>query len=157
MFESLKNLFRKKPKEPLPTLDDPFFGQLVFFPAAHLWSGKTMFPTRDGDAEVEILIDADDAGPTESHREFFKSARERWPDIEASIGDILFPPIKKWAKRDFDENNPWAYFAFRGIRIPSLESTPVEWAVSYWCPSVKHYFDVQIIDWKAEGLDISRK
>jgi len=160
MLEFLTNLIRPRQKEPLPTRTDPFFGPMVYIPAARLWSGKTLFPSRpshDGEIEIEILIDTGETGPTESHRAFFETALARWPGIEASIGEILFPPIKKWAKRDYDENNPWAYFTLRGIRLPSLEVTPVEWAVSFWCPSVGHHFDVQMLDWKAEGLDISRK
>lgn len=157
MFDFITNLIRPKQKQPLPTLTDPFFGPMVYFPAARLWSGKTMFPSIDGDIEIEILIDGGETGPAESHRAFFQTVLARWPEVETSIGEILFPPIKKWAKRDYDENNPWAYFALRGIRLPSLETTPVEWAVSFWCPSVGHHFDVQMLDWKAGGLDISRK
>lgn len=156
MFEFFSKLFRPKQNEvPLPTRTDPFFGPLIYFPAARLWSGKVKFAPKDD--EIEILIDADESGPTESHREFFKTAVERWPEIQASIGDILFPPIKKWAKRDYDEANPWGYFELQGVRLPSLTSEPAEWAVSYWCQSVGHHFDVQMSGWKAEGLDIARK
>ena len=157
MRNFITNLFHPKQKEMTPSLVDPLFGTMVYFRTARLWSGKTMFPASGGNIEIEILVDTGDAGPTESHRAFFKAALERWSGIEASIGEILFPPMKKWAKRDYDENNPRAYFTLCGIRLPSLETTPVEWAVSFWCPSVSHHFDVQMFDWKAGGLDISRK
>jgi len=158
MFEFLTNLFTRsssKPKHTLPTLNDPLFGPLVYFPMTKTWAGKIQFAPLD--REVEILIDAGDSGPTESHREFFRALTARWPEIRDAIGDILFPPMKKWAKKDYDENNPWAYFDLRGLRIPSLATEPVEWAISYWCPSNYHYFDVQMSGWKPEGLDISRK
>jgi len=158
MFESLKNLFggsASKPKKTLPTLNDPLFGTLIYFPMTKTWSGKIQFAPLD--REIEILIDAGDSGPTESHREFFRTLVTRWPEIQNAIGDILFPPMKKWAKADYDESNPWAYFDLRGIRVPSLATEPVEWAISYWCPSNRHYFDVQMSGWKPDGLDISRK
>ena len=158
MFESLKTLFggaSSTPKQTLPTLTDPLFGPLIYFPMTQTWSGKIQFPPLD--REVEILVDANDSGPAESHREFFNSLVARWPEIQVAIGEILFPPMKDWAKSDYDETNPWAYFDLRGIRIPTLATEPVEWAISYWCPSDHHYFDVQMSGWKPEGLDISRK
>lgn len=155
MFEFITNIFRPKQKEPLPTLADPFFGNLVHFPAAELWSGAIKFPPVD--REIEILIEAGESGPGETQRAFFNELVSRWPGIQDAIGEILFPPIKKWAKRDYDESNPWGYFDLRGIRIPSLTSEPIEWAISYWCPSVKHHFDVQMSGWSPEGLNISRK
>ncbi|MDF9828212.1 hypothetical protein M2447_002330 [Ereboglobus sp. PH5-10] len=155
MFDFIKNLFRPKQKQLLPTLTDSLFGPLVHFPAAGLWAGQTQFPPVEG--EVEILIEADDSGPGETQRAFFNELVSRWPEVQSAIGEILFPPMKKWAKRDYDESNPWSYFDLRGIRIPSLTTEPAEWAISYWCPSVKHHFDVQMSGWTPDGLDISRK
>ena len=158
MFQFLTNLLggpASKTKQTLPTLNDPLFGPLVYFPMTKVWSGKIQFPTPD--REIEILVDSDDSGPAESQREFFRALVARWPEIQAAIGEILFPPIKKWAKSDYDEANPWAYFDLRGIRIPTLATEPVEWAISYWCPTNAHYFDVQMSGWKPDGLDISRK
>jgi len=156
MLESFKNLLglsSSNPKKTLPTLADPLFGPLVYFPMTKTWAGKMQFTPLD--REIEILIDAGDTGPTESHREFFRALITRWPEIQNAIGEILFPPMKKWAKKDYDENNPWAYFDLRGIRIPSLATEPVEWVISYWCPSNHHYFDVQMSGWKPDSLEIS--
>ncbi len=155
MLDFITRLFRPKQKEPLPSLTDPVFGPLVYFPAAGLWSGAARFGPLD--REIEIVVEADAAGPGETQRVFFNELAARWPEIQDAIGAILFPPIKKWAKSDYDENNPWGYFELRGVRIPSLTTEPAEWAVSYWCPSVKHHFDVQMSGWNPDGLDIARK
>jgi hypothetical protein len=155
MFHFISNFFRPRQKEPLPTLTDPLFGALVRFPAAGLWAGAVAFAPHG--REIEILIEAGASGPGDAQRAFFNELSARWPDVQNAIGGILFPPIKKWAKRDFDENNPWGYFDLQGIRIPSLTVEPVEWAVSYWCASVGHHFDVQMSGWNPGGLNISRR
>lgn len=155
MFDFITNLFRPKPKENLPALTDPFFGPLVYFPAAGLWSGAARFAPLD--REIEILIEADDSGPGDAQHAFFNELAARWPGIQDAIGEILFPPIKKWAKAGYDESNPWGYFDLRGVRIPSLTTEPAEWAISYWCPAVRHHFDVQMSGWSPDGLDITRK
>ena len=155
MFDFITKLFRPKQQEPLPTLADPLFGPLVYFPAAELWSGSVRFEPVE--REVEILIEANASGPGETQRAFFGELASRWPDVQNAIGEILFPPMKKWAKADYDENNLWAYFDLRGIRIPSLTTEPAEWAISYWCPQVKHHFDIQMSGWTPESLNISRK
>ena len=155
MLDFITNLFRRKQQEPLPTLADPFFGTLVYFPSAGIWSGAIRFAPVGRD--LEILIEAGASGPGETHRAFFNELATRWPEIQTAIAEILFPPMKKWAKRDYDENNPWVSFELRGVRIPSLTTEPAEWTISYWCPSAKHHFDIQMTNWTPDGLDISRK
>jgi hypothetical protein len=158
MFHFISNLFRPRPKAPLPTLTDPVFGALVCFPATELWAGAVRFAPAGRD--IEIVIEAGASGPDKTQRAFFNELSARWPGIQDAIGGILFPPIKKWAKRDFDESNPWGYFDLRGVRIPSpaaLADESAEWAVSYWCASVKHHFDVQMRGWNPDALDITRK
>jgi hypothetical protein len=152
----LANFFRRlsSPKRTLPTQTDPLFGPLVHFPMTKTWAGKIHFPPID--REIEILVDAGDHGPAESHREFYHALLSRWPEIQTAIGAILFPPMKKWAKKH-DEANPWSYFDLRGIRLPSLATEPVEWAISYWCPANHHFFDIQMSAWRPESLDISRR
>ena len=154
MRNFITNLFRPKQKEMRPSLVDPLFGALVFFPAAGLWTGAARF--EPAGREVEIVIEAGAPGPGETQRVFFGELAARWPQIQDAIGAILFPPMKNWAKRGHDENNPWNSFDLRGIRIPSLTREPAEWSISYWCPSAKHHFDVQMSGWVPDGLDISR-
>jgi hypothetical protein len=133
----------KKALRPL-RIDDPFFGSLRY-QRAGFWEGKKRLEPLG--AEIEVLIDAGDEGPSEAHREFYRQVEARYGEIEPRIEKTLFDELRRW-----DDGAPAAgirdEFPLESMDVPRADASPLEWELVYPSKTTGHYFSVSMRDWE---------
>ncbi|RYY59753.1 MAG: hypothetical protein EOO12_15900, partial [Chitinophagaceae bacterium] len=100
-----------------PLFNDPFFGALRYYEAA---SGNFYSGTRDFaplGRPVEILIEADESGPSEEQREFFRSVERDYRLLQEQARPFIEDEFRNWREdyvlQDFDGE-----FSLAHLRIP---------------------------------------
>jgi hypothetical protein len=130
-------------------IDDPFFGRLLFMPMPELnnayWEGKVRFePTN---AEIEVFVDASEAGPGTKQRAFYQRIQARFGDLCDALDPVLRMSYRAW----FDRPAPdaiWDVFTLTSISIPREDSPESEWDISFDCSEDReHMFTVHMVGW----------
>lgn len=129
---------------------DPVFGEITN--EDYAWIGKVFFAPVG--REVDVIIDAGEAGPTEKQRQFYKAVEQEYPRHLEAIGAALFERFRIW-KTGVPRAAMWQKLELECINIPSCEATPAEWELSYWCAVVDHSFDVGLRDWDIEYISVN--
>jgi hypothetical protein len=133
----LLGLFRRRRLR----IDDPDFGQIEFHrrPRPGWENGSFAVSGRDG---IQLLVDADEKGPTDQQRKFLKELKEKYLDLE--------PRIDAAIREKFAVEHSIAAtqeLQLRSIYIPTLRE-PIEHVWRLW-------YDLQGEDMLCYGVEMS--
>lgn len=130
----LFRIFKKKQK-----FNDDFFGLLNYQKfkdsSKNFYEGEMMFQN----TKTGILIEADENGPTNTQKEFFKKLEHDYPKIK---NDIIIPFIKKEFEdtiEELDLANFDSGFEFDGI---SMNRNKNNWGITYYSNTMRHYISI---------------
>lgn len=131
-------------------ISDPFFGDLLFMqvpkPNQSYWEGAALFePTQ---TKIEYMIDADENGPEEPQRAFYREFVQNYPDIRETIMPLLHRRFL-----DNESGEQWIEPHIVGVSIPLNDTPDCEWAMSFEHaePVGNPYYDVQMKGWRPTG------
>lgn len=145
----LFNLFKKKPK-----FIDEFFGELSY--STFNDSSKNFY---DGIVSFEnvligVTIEADELGPTDQQKSFFKSIEDNYSDIKNGI-------ILPYLRIELDENvkesglDDFEYeFKLDGISIGILKNKKRVWSLIYDANLMRHYVTIEFEDLEPIHMNI---
>jgi hypothetical protein len=123
----LFNLFKKP-----TTIQDDFFGplRLISFKdnSKNYFEGKRFFTATNGDTEV--LIDADNEGPTEQKNKFYNDLQNNFDQYTHKIKPLIEDEFRNW-KEDFQIKDFNKEFKLVCLNIPRLDQTPLKWEMSF--------------------------
>jgi hypothetical protein len=115
---------------PPVTMHDPYFGDLVR--SYNDWTGHIYFSPLG--AEISVALEAEEQGPTEAQREFFRQIESRYAallkDMEALfLEEYHYPERTEPTPRELFDG-----FKLELIALPSEMQSPVIWAAYYSSP-----------------------
>lgn len=155
IFNSLTSLFLSQRVE----LIDEDFGQLQFVSTQKLqscWESMPIIfnPTK---TEISFIIEADESGPTEKQREFYK-------DLEANyfkyFETVCYPYLKReieetWYKKEgLTEDEFKNGFLPESISFNTFKNEILNWEITFICEFDTHYFTIEMSNWEALNLQI---
>jgi hypothetical protein len=147
MFDSL---FKKRRPE---VNEDPTFGQLTFVeamnPRESFWEGCGRFSPIDSD--VTYWIKAGNAGPSESHRNVYRSIESRYSELLPLVTPLLHREYAAgMAGSDVPLGQPT--FSLDIVHVPEVESDSMEWSLEFFCDQWDDaLFAVQMKGWQPTG------
>ena len=139
----LFDFFKKKQK-----FVDELFGELGYTTfkdkSKNFYDGTVYFDSK----ECGILLEADDNGPTQNQRDFFKDLCDKYPSLKM---DVIVPFLNKELE-DWNNYNPIfnfdEEFELDGVSIPVIESRPVNWTLTLFSTKIKHYVTIEFNEWQ---------
>lgn len=145
MWDYLRRLFR-----PL-VIEDPTFGKLVFDRGSRAWEGALRPPFAEG--EVGLLVAADESGPTERQREFYRKLSERYAELRNAIEDVLLDALQNWDS-SVGREEVWDRFTLESMSLPRSSRDDWVWELCYTLSGDPHYFCIMFDDWSVEGVRV---
>lgn len=137
------DFFKKKPK-----YIDEFFGELGYTKfkdaSKNFYDGQVNFQG----SLIGISLDADENGPTEKQKEFFKKLNSEYHQIKKSI---IIPFLKKELEDHLEESGLHNFdheFEFDGISIGPIKNEKTEWSITYDSKPMRHYVSIDF-----EGME----
>ncbi|WP_420572964.1 hypothetical protein [Kordia sp.] len=137
------DIFKKKPK-----FIDDLFGEMGYTKfkdsSKNFYDGEVNFQGK----RIGISVVADENGPTNKQKEFFKKLDDEYHEIKETI---ILPFLKKELKdniqdaalNEFDEE-----FDFDGISIGRIQNNKTEWSITYDSKAMRHYVSIDF-----EGME----
>jgi hypothetical protein len=132
-------------------MTDPLFGMLRRR-RGRFWEASCYFAPAG--KEINVLIAAQEDGPSEKQREFYLELGRQYSILAAAVGDLLHEKFTNW-QEDFPREKIWEEFQLAGVTIPQIETFPLEWELSYVCASDDHSFDVQMRDMRPDAVSLN--
>ena len=145
MWERLRRIFR-----PL-VVEDPTFGKLVYRPGTRAWEGAV--EPAFAEYEVGLLVEADESGPVERQRDFYRELTARYSELHNTIEDILLEQLQNWDP-SIGRDEIWARFTLESMSVPRLSGDDRKWELCYTLSEDPHYFCVMFDDWNVEGVRV---
>lgn len=139
----LFDIFKKRPK-----FTDEIFGELFYSAfkdkSKNYYSGTITFDSQ----QCGIDLDADENGPTNEQKIFFKELRDKYPSLKKEkIILFLNKELETW-----DDNNPIIdfdkEFELDGISLPVINGKPVHWSLTLYSIKIKHYVTIEFSQWE---------
>ncbi|WP_153797325.1 hypothetical protein [Foetidibacter luteolus] len=123
----LFGLFKKPVK-----IQDDFFGELRFMDfndaSKNYFEGRGYFaPTNN---ETEYLIHANNEGPTEIQRNFYRDLQANFKQYVEKIKPLIEDEFRNW-KEDFLITDFYHEFRLVCVVIPRLENKPLIWEMAF--------------------------
>jgi hypothetical protein len=156
VLQRLRHLFQHK------ELQDPVFGMISFEKSA-FWVGDILFEPLD--KQIQVLIWADESGPTDRDRQAFLELQTRYVELQSSVASTLFKEYENYPS-EIDEpfvpqiSSPteiWQHTSLDTIDIGEDDASSMSvFGLSYsfdW--DSEHSFDVEVKDWDVVGLAVS--
>lgn len=145
MWKYLRSVLRP------PVIDDPTFGKLVFDRGSRAWEGAVTPPFAG--FEVGLLVDADESGPTEQQRAFYRELSGRYSELREAIEDVLLEALQNWDP-SIRREEVWERFALESISVPRSSRDDRSWELWYTLSEDPHYFCVIFDDWRVDGIRV---
>ena len=139
----LFNLFKK----PIIIQDD-FFGALRFMDfkdsSKDYFEGKGHFiPTN---SETEYLIQADDKGPTDEQKQFYRDLQDNFQQYLEKIKPLIEDEFRNW-KEEFEIKDFNKEFTLVCITIPRHDSSPLKWDMAFTTiHDLNHQVTIDFVD-----------
>jgi len=137
------DIFKKKPK-----FNDEVFGELGYTTfkdsLKNFYDGEVNFQGK----LIGINIEADENGPTNGQKEFFKKLDKGYSHIEQNI---ILPFLKEELEDNVEDaglNNFANAFEFDGISIGRINSGKTEWSITYDSKRMRHYVSIDFEEMK---------
>jgi hypothetical protein len=117
-----------------PTLDDPFFGRLVYTkmrdPRLSYWEAKRVFAPTGREIDLFVRAPAPLAAPIEAQRSFYQDVADRYADILAAIEPKLRPEVEEWLGRKI-EGSLDRELALTSFSVPLPSAILPVWEMSF--------------------------
>ena len=143
------DIFKKKPK-----FVDELFGELGYTKfkdsSKNFYDGQVNF---QGNL-IGINIDADENGPTNEQKEFFKKLNTDYNKIKENI---ILPFLRNELEDNIDDaglNNFDNEFEFDGISIGRIKNEKTEWSITYYSKPMSHYVSIDFEGMKPKYMTI---
>lgn len=140
-----------------PKIEHAFFGTMTFL-EQKAKSGKGHFECRrhfaPTDAIIEIGIEGDAAGPTDTQVKFFQSIESNYDQVTASIIPLIEDEFGNWKEgfriADFRKEFKAVY-----LNLPRCEETPISWEIAFETHhDQNHTFTLAMSDFDAVHIQI---
>jgi hypothetical protein len=139
------NFFRRVREKILPvTIDDPLFGRLKSWKNFGLWFGRVHF--RPIDCDIDFQIPADENGPQEYQRQFFRELDTKYHELLPIFELALTDEYGRWMKKPLP-TNIWNEFSVWVLDLPEKDTTPREWSITFSSKSIDGQFTIFMNDW----------
>ncbi|HEY5748518.1 MAG TPA: hypothetical protein VIU12_20755 [Chryseolinea sp.] len=136
-------------------LENEFFGTMLFLadkkePLKSYYECRRHFvPTNK---IIEIGIDGDASGPTQSQIDFFKSIEHRYSELSEAVKPLIEDEFGNW-KEGFRIANFQKEFEAVYLRLPRCESKPVLWEIAFESEHDRdHTFTLTMSDFEAKEI-----
>ncbi|WP_299888258.1 hypothetical protein [uncultured Lacinutrix sp.] len=143
------DIFKKKPK-----FNDEVFGELGYTifkdPSKNFYAGEVTFQGK----LIGISLNADENGPTNDQKEFFKKLDKEYSNIKESL---ILPFLKKELEDNIDDtglNNFDNEFKFDGISIGRIKNEKTEWSITYDSKPMRHYVSIDFEEMEPKHMTI---
>jgi hypothetical protein len=143
------DIFKKKPK-----FVDELFGELGYQTfrdsSKNFYEGEVNFQGK----LIGIGIDADENGPTNEQKEFFKKLNTEYNKIKENI---ILPFLRNELENNIEDaglNNFDNEFEFDGISIGRIKNEKTEWSITYDSKPMKHYVSIDFEGMKPKYMTI---
>lgn len=118
-------------KKPI-IIEDDFFGRLKFMKMKNAeknyFEGKGLFePTGK---EIELFINGSEKGPDQKQKEFYSWLQRNFKELAFKATPLIEDEFRNW-KEDFKIKDFDKEFSLVALTIPSQETTPIEWNMSF--------------------------
>ena len=135
-----------------PLFNDPFFGELRFYEAkaGSFFGGRRAFAPLGRD--LEFLIRADESGPLEAQREFYRTLERDYELLKEKMRPFIEGEFRNWRDdfriEDFDRE-----FTLVHLSIPRPEPQPRKWELSFTTlHDAEHQITIEFEEWEATGI-----
>jgi hypothetical protein len=143
------DIFKKKPK-----FVDELFGELGYTKFKD--SSKNFY---DGEVKFQgiligVNIDADENGPTNEQKDFFKNLNTEYNEIKENI---ILPFLRNELEDNIEDaglNNFDNEFKFDGISIGRIKNIKTEWSITYDSKPMRHYVSIYFEGMKPKYITI---
>lgn len=117
--------------------------------------GTPQLEAQHGSSEFEVglLVEADEDGPSERQREFYRELTARYSELRAAIEDDLLEQLKNWDS-SIDRKEVWERFTLESMSISKLSDDDRNLELCYTLSDNPHYFCVILEDWSVEGIRV---
>lgn len=153
----ISRLFRWLFPKP-PEMDHPVFGRLMYFkfkdPEKNYWEPQATI--RMNGLELEISIDADEAGPSDAQVAFAERITGDRDALFERCRSLLEPEYQPWKKAPIPED-VWREFNWVGLSVPRGAEEKAPWDVSFTVNSDPAlFFTVYFKNSRADVVGVSR-
>uniref|UniRef100_UPI004049C6CA hypothetical protein n=1 Tax=Flavobacterium sp. TaxID=239 RepID=UPI004049C6CA len=143
------DIFKKKPK-----FVDDLFGELGYTKfkdsSKNFYDGEVNFQGK----LIGISLDADENGPTNEQKDFFKKLNQEYNEIKENI---ILPFLKKELEdyiEDAGLNNFDKEFDFDGISISQIKKGKIEWSITYDSKPMRHFVSIDFVGMEPINITI---
>ena len=136
-------------------IEDDFFGTLRYYeikkmPENSYFDGKRHF--KPIDTTVDLTIDADKTGPTQTQKDFFKKIEDEFSMIISNITPMIEDLFQNW-KEDFKIQDFNREFPTIFLSIPRCETQPNNWEISFaTIHDQNHIIGITMKDWIPQDI-----
>ena len=155
-WTGIRDLITREPKR---QIDDPVFGSMEASGQStggrYYWTGKTRFaPVGE---EIFVGINADESGPVQSQRQFYKRIETEYRSHIASITTALEAEAAGVAEGcEYPPSENGNHFRLEIISISAAEKRPVSWNLTFcWSVDTEWGFEVDMKDWNIDAITVS--
>lgn len=143
---SLFDIFRRKPR-----ITHPVFGSIVYADESTWECGRARF--RPLSKEVEVLITAGPAGPTDDHVRFFGELESRWSTLSSACAPLLRAALVDWIEAP-EKGDILARVTVESLSVLAKLEPDDEWELQFWCEEASHWPTVVMRGWAPQSCYI---
>jgi hypothetical protein len=136
---SLFDIFRRKPR-----VTHPVFGSIVYADASTWECGRVHFSPLSKD--VEVLITAGPAGPTDDHVCFFRELESRWTTLSLACAPLIRSALGEWIETP-EKGDILARVTIESLPVFEKLNPEDEWELQFWCEEASHWPTVVMKGW----------
>ncbi|MEN8194530.1 MAG: hypothetical protein ABFS12_17050 [Bacteroidota bacterium] len=121
---------------------DDLFGELRYTTfkdsSKNFYDGSALFQGQ----EIGISVDADENGPTNLQKDFFKNLDNNYEEIK---NKIIIPFLRKELAENIENSgidNFDKEFSFDGIHLGKFKDDKTEWSITYDSNPMSHYVSI---------------
>lgn len=138
-------------------IEHDFFGQMKFT-GSKVPAQTDYFECRrhfkPAEKIIEIIIDGDISGPTQTQVDFFKSIEDNYPAITKAIAPLIEDEFGNW-KDGFKIGDFNKEFKPAHLNLPRCDSKPIIWEIVFESEHDRdHIFTLTMHDFEAKEIHI---
>jgi len=132
-------------------MEDPFFGRIEFEKVG-FWVASPLFKPLG--TRVEVLIGADENGPVEADREFYREIERRYETLFEVILDAIIKEAKEEAlwKPEFSRESLRKDLRLDTININPQDQGDGRWDITCWVSSIRRMATLLFRNWTIEDV-----
>ena len=132
-------------------MQDPFFGR-IRFDKVGFWIASASF--KPVGTPVEVLIAADEKGPVEAEREFYREIERRYETLLEIILNAIIEEAKEEAlwKPEFSRESLRKDLRLDTINIDPQDQGDARWDITFWINSIGRMATLLFRNWTIEDV-----